>query len=59
MIEEFKFMLNQTVIVKALRVDGFIDCVMKDSRGAQYGIVFWFNGDRKREFMYEHEIEER
>lgn len=55
---DFDFIPGEDVVIKALNVKGKVMgvCSRLDD-AAEYNIQYWYDGHRKTEWMYIHEIE--
>jgi len=56
MIIEFKYAIQQQVIVKALGMPGIVEGGSWDGMFRMYRIAYWNNGDRFQQWLHEHEI---
>ena len=52
----FRFALRATVTIKAIDTLGTVDSVSKNLNGEQYRVVFWCDGLRKQEWLYDWEL---
>lgn len=55
--EQSKFEIGQTVRIKALKIEGTVTAFLRDSEGFQMKVVYWWEGNRKAEWLFEFEIE--
>lgn len=54
---EFKYCLCQRVLIKELALEGTIDALCLEIKGATYRVVYYCNATRRSEWMYEWELE--
>jgi hypothetical protein len=52
----YKFDVEDGVTILAIDHVGTVDAVMSSIRGNEYRIVWWNNGERYTEWMYEREL---
>ena len=55
---EFKYSIEQQVMVKAIGMKGVIDAVSFDNYGQQYRVVYWNDAQRYAVWVYDWEIKE-
>lgn len=53
---EFKFALKESVVVLAIGMVGTVDSVSRNINGEQYRVVYWNDGERRQEWLYDWEI---
>jgi len=53
---EFVFGMHQTVRLKSLDVDGKVIGMAKDNDGTSYKVVYWYNGERRVEWVFIWEL---
>jgi hypothetical protein len=54
---DFDHKPGDSVTLIALKLPGHVSGVLRDSDGAQYRVVWWWDGQRRTEWLYGHEIE--
>jgi hypothetical protein len=54
---EFKFEIEEEVKLKDIDMKGRVEAQLNNINGVQYGIVYWNNGARYSEYLYEWELE--
>jgi hypothetical protein len=54
----YKHDIGDSVLIKDVNANGRVDSLSTDRNGQMYRIVFWMNGDRKAEWMYDWELEQ-
>ena len=54
---EFKFSHGTVVKVKGIDVEGVVDAVLFDGYRAEYKVIYWYNSERRVDWLYEYEIE--
>ncbi len=57
--EQFKFDLNDRVLINEIQRPGKIDGLMIDYLGPQYRVVYWDNSERKVAWLNAEEISAR
>lgn len=53
---KFAYGLEERVTVRAIGMPGVVDSLSLDSRGPMFRVVYWNDGERHSEWMYEWEI---
>lgn len=53
---EFAFSLGDKVIIVAIDRPGRVDSQTNDCRGLMYRVIYWSEGSRKMEWVYEDEL---
>jgi hypothetical protein len=57
--EKYSYAIGARVIIVETQHPGVVTALLTDSCGAQYRVVWWNNGERKQEWLYEFEIAAR
>lgn len=52
----FDYSLQQEVTIIALKAKGFVTGLLKDGDNLNYRVVYWWDGVRKSDWLYPHEI---
>lgn len=58
-LEQFKFDLNDRVVINEVQRTGKIEALMIDFLGPQYRVVYWDNSERKTCWVQAEEISGR
>ena len=53
---EYAHDMGDSVLIRAIRVMGQVDGMMSDTRGPMYRVVYWDDGRRNVDWMYDWEI---
>jgi hypothetical protein len=53
---EFKFDIGEEVCISAIGMKGRVESLIYDSLGPQYRVVYWNDGARRTDWMYEWEL---
>ena len=54
----FMFKIKQRVVIRPIGVEGVVDGFLHDGLGNQVRVCYWWDGERRQEFMYEDEVRE-
>ena len=54
---DFVFNIGEKVKISAIDMKGRVDAMMVDSEGQRFRVIYWNEGRRYSEWMYEWEIE--
>ena len=55
-IVEFKYDIGDEVKIKAVSVNARVNAMLLDSTGVQYHVIYWDDGERRLEWVYEWEL---
>jgi hypothetical protein len=53
----YAYAIGDHVRICATEHPGQVTGLLTDSNGPQYRVVWWNNGERKQEWLYEYEVE--
>lgn len=54
----FKFSLHQIIIITELERSGIVKAILINDHGVNYEVRYFYNGEAKSVYFYEHELEE-
>lgn len=54
---KFTYDIGDPVVLKALKLDGTVIGMMRDTEGLSYRVVYWADGERRVEWVFPWEIE--
>lgn len=54
---DFKYEDLQMVFILALKMQGRVIGAMIENGKASYRVLYWWDGSRRQEWLYEHEIQ--
>lgn len=55
---EFKFHVGQELRLREIDVPARVDAVMVSGEATEYRVVYWWDGARRSQWVYEHELRE-
>jgi hypothetical protein len=54
---EFRYGPLDRVLVKEVNRPGVVDAVCMDIQGQMFKVVYWYDGERRAEYMHDWELE--
>jgi len=54
---EFRHDIGDSVKILSIRMVGQVDSMSKDINGLMYRVIYWNNGERYSQWLYDWEIE--